>query len=126
MLPRLPMLLALLPVIAACPPRIPVPYPPSVEGDFRPRCADEYGRLGANASPDTTAARCDCVLRECEAEWGFEKFTKVIRGIDTGRYRYRYVTSPWGYAPVEIGTTFPTEMLDMMERCRLTIADDTP
>jgi len=126
MSPRWLALLALVSAVAACHPRVPVPYPPTVEADFRPRCAEEYGRLGANASPDTTAARCDCVLRQCEAEWDFEKFTKVVRNIDTGRYRYRYVTSPWGYAPVEIGTTFPTEMLDMMEQCRLTIADETP
>ena len=110
-------------VVVACAPRIPVPYPPSVEVDFRPRCAGEYHRLGANASPVVTEARCDCVLRQCEAEWSFEKFTKVIRNIDTGRYRYRYVMSPYGYAPVEIGTTFPTGMLDMMSECRLTIAD---
>ena len=101
-----------------------MPYPPTVESDFRPRCEAEYGRLGATPSPDVSAARCDCVLRLCEAEWGFEKFTRIIRNIDTGRYRYRYVPGPWGYAPVEIGTTFPTEMLDMMEQCRLTIADD--
>jgi len=119
-------LAALVWAAAACHPRVPVPYPPTVESDFRPRCAAEYERLGAAASPGITAARCDCVLRLCEAEWGFEKFTKVVRNIDTGRYRYRYVTSPWGYAPVEIGTTFPTEMLDMMEQCRLTIADEAP
>jgi hypothetical protein len=115
---------ALLWAAAACQPRIPVPYPPAVESDFRPRCAAEYGSLGATPSPEVSAARCDCVLRLCEAEWGFGKFTKIIRNIDTGRYRYRYVASPWGYAPVEIPTTFPTEMLDMMERCRLTIADE--
>jgi hypothetical protein len=111
---------------AACRPRVPVPYPPSVESDFRPRCAEEYQRLGANASPEVTAARCDCVLRQCEAMWSFEKFVAVIRNIDTGRYRYRYVSGAWGWVPVEIGTTFPNEMLTMMAECRLTIADEPP
>ena len=92
--------------------------------DFRPRCAEEYKRIGAEASPDVTAARCDCVLRQCEATWSFEKFVKVIRNIDTGRYRYRYVAGAWGWQPVEIGTTFPNEMLTMMAECRLTIADE--
>lgn len=110
----------------ACPPRVPVPYPPSVDSDFRPRCAEEYTRLGADASPDVTAARCDCVLRQCEATWGFEKFVAIIRNIDTGRYRYRYQAGAWGYVPVEIGTTFPNEMLTMMAECRLTIPDETP
>lgn len=110
----------------ACPPRVPVPYPPSVDSDFRPRCAEEYGRLGAEASPDVTAARCDCVLRQCEATWRFEKFVAIIRNIDTGRYRYRYQAGAWGYVPVEIGTTFPNEMLTMMSECRLTIPDETP
>jgi len=109
----------------ACSPRVQVPYPLSVEQDFFPRCAAEYERLGATASPGTTRARCECVLRQCEAEWNFEKFVRVIRAIDTGRYRYRYVPGPWGYAPVEIGTTFPGEMLDMMSECRLTIADQS-
>jgi hypothetical protein len=120
--------LALLLVVlaaAACKPRVPVPYPPTVESDFRPRCAEEYKRLGVEAAlPDVTAARCDCVLRQCEATWGFEKFVRIVSNIDSGRYRYRYVMGAWGYAPVEIGTTFPNEMLNMMSECRLTIADE--
>lgn len=111
-------------VAAACQPRVPVPFPPAVESDFRPRCAAEYERLGAKASEEATMARCDCVLRQCEATWDFDKFVQIIRNIDTGRYRYRYVPGTWGYASVEIGTTFPNEMLTMMEECRLTIADE--
>src|SRR5262245_19872832 len=112
-------------VATACAPHVAVPYPPATDVDFRPRCAEEYKRMGANASPDVTAARCDCVLRQCEATWSFEKFVAITRNIDTGRYRYRYQGGYWGYVPVEINTTFPNEMLTMMSECRLTIADDT-
>jgi len=108
----------------ACPPRVPVPYPPATDVDFRPRCAEEYKRMGADAAPDTVAARCDCVLRQCEATWSFEKFVAIMRNVDTGRYRYRYQGGYWGYVPVEINTTFPNEMLTMMSECRLTIADE--
>lgn len=96
----------------------------SVEADFQPRCAEEYARLGATASPEVTAARCSCVLRRCEATWDFDKFVAIMRNVDTGRYRYRYQAGPWGYVPVEISTTFPNEILTMMTECRLTIADD--
>jgi hypothetical protein len=78
------------------------------------RCVAEFTRLDQVTSREVIASRCQCVLDKSQHKWSADKFSRILFRISTGAYAYR--VTPFGMGPRT--TTFPSEMLEMMENCR--------